>query len=193
MRREKLYGIFSDIPTLHSERLTLRGMRRQDAEDMFEYASRSDVTEFLLWSEHSSVAYTAEYLKYVESRYAVGDFFDWAVTLSESGKMIGTCGFARIDTVNNSAEIGYVLNPEYHHLGYGVEAARRVMDFGFRELGLHRIEARFMQGNEASRRVMGKLGMEFEGIERDSVFVKGSYKTVGKYSMLADDFLGKKE
>ena len=188
MRREKLYGIFSDIPTLHSERLTLRGMRRQDAEDMFEYASRSDVTEFLLWSEHSSVAYTAEYLKYVESRYAVGDFFDWAVTLSESGKMIGTCGFAKIDTVNNSAEIGYVLNPEYHHLGYGVEAARRVMDFGFRELGLHRIEARFMQGNEASRRVMEKLGMQFEGVARDSMHVKGRFVSVGTCAILRDEF-----
>lgn len=193
MRREKLYEIFSDIPTLNTERLILRGMRRQDASDMFEYASRSDVTEFLLWSEHTSVGYTAEYLKYVESRYAVGDFFDWAVTLRDSGKMIGTCGFAKIDTVNNSAELGYVLNPAYHHLGYGTEAARRVIGFGFRELGLHRIEARFMEGNEPSRLLMEKLGMRAEGFERDSVFVKGSYRTVGKYSILSSDFFEKKE
>lgn len=191
MRREKLYEIFSDIPTLHTARLTLRGMRRQDAADMFEYASRSDVTEYLLWSEHSSVGYTVEYLKYVESRYAVGDFFDFAVTLNGSGKMIGTCGFAKIDTVNNSAEIGYVLNPAYHHLGYGAEAAQRVVEFGFRELGLHRIEARFMEGNEPSRNLMEKLGMSFEGFERESIFVKGRYRTVGKYSILEADFFGK--
>lgn len=193
MRRETLYKIFSDIPTLTTERLTLRGMRRGDAEDMFEYASRADVTEFLLWSEHKSVAYTAEYLKYVESRYALGDFFDWAVTVKADGKMIGTCGYAKIDTVNNSGEIGYVLNPSYHHLGYGVEAASEVIRFGFEVLGLHRIEARFMEGNDPSRRLMERLGMSFEGFERDSVYSKGIYRTVGKYSVIAEDFLGKNE
>ena len=193
MRREKLYEIFSDIPTLESERLRLRGMRRQDATDMFEYASRSDVTRFLLWSEHGSLGYTAEYLKYVESRYSVGDFYDFAVTLKESGKMIGTCGFAKIDTVNNSAELGYVLNPAYHHRGYATEAARAVLEFGFGELELHRIEARFMEGTEPSRLLMERLGMKPEGFERDSVYVKGSYRTVGKYAIISSDFFGNKE
>ncbi len=193
MKRETLYKIFSDIPTLTTKRLTLRAMRREDAEDMFEYASRADVTEFLLWTEHQSAAYTAEYLKYVESRYALGDFFDWAVTVRENGKMIGTCGFAKIDTVNNSGEIGYVLNPSYHHLGYGAEAASEVIRFGFEVLGLHRIEARFMEGNAPSRHLMERLGMSFEGFERDSVYAKGSYRTIGKYSIISKDFLTEKE
>lgn len=188
MKRESIYRIFSDIPTLVTERLTLRGMRRTDASDMFEYASRADVTEFLLWSAHKSRAYTEEYLRYVESRYATGDFYDWAITDTASGKMIGTCGFAAIDTVNEVGEIGYVLNPDYHGRGIAVEAARAVMSFGFEELGMHRIEARFMDGNEASRRVMEKLGMGFEGFAREAIFVKGEYKTVGKYAVLAKEF-----
>ncbi len=188
MKRESLYRIFSDIPTLNTERLTLRGMRRDDAGDMFEYASRGDVTEFLLWSAHKTRSYTEEYLKYVESRYATGDFYDWAIIESASGKMIGTCGFAAIDAVNDVGEIGYVLNPAYHGRGIAAEAARAVMGFGFSTLGMHRIEARFMDGNEASRRVMEKLGMSFEGFARESVFVKGEYKTIGKYAILAKDF-----
>ena len=188
MRREKLYRIFSDIPTLQTKRLVLRAMRRDDAEDMYEYASRADVTEFLLWSEHKSRAYTTDYLKYIESRYSIGDFYDWAVILKESGKMIGTCGFAKIDTVNNSAELGYVLNPAYHRQGIAAEAAREVIRFGFEELELNRIEARFMEGNTPSFRVMEKLGMSFEGFERESVFVKGSYRTVGKCALLSKNF-----
>ena len=188
MRREKLYELFSDIPTLETDRLLLRAMRREDAEDMYEYASKSEVTRFLLWSEHGSLSYTGEYLKYVESRYSIGDFYDWAIVLKESGKMIGTCGFAKIDIVNNSAEIGYVLNPAYRGREIALEAAERVLRFGFEALELNRIEARYMEGNDASRRVMEKLGMSFEGIERESVFVKGSYRTVGKYAILARDF-----
>jgi ribosomal-protein-alanine N-acetyltransferase len=192
MNREKLYEIFSNIPVLETERLFLRAMRRADAQDMYEYAQRADVTRFLLWVEHSSLAYTEEYLKYIESRYAIGDFYDWAVVLKDSGKMIGTCGFAKIDTLNDSAELGYVLNPEYRGKGIAAEAAERVVRFGFEELKLNRIEARFMQGNEASLRVMEKLGMSFEGFERQSIFVKGSYQTVGKCAILFADF-NKKE
>ena len=163
-------------------------MRRQDAEDMYEYASGEELTRFLLWSPHSSVSYTAEYLKYIESRYLIGDFFDWAVVLRDSDKMIGTCGFTKIDIVNNFGEIGYVLNPEYHRQGFATEAASEVLKFGFEILGLHRIEARFMQGNDASCAVMEKLGMRFEGFETDAIFVKGAYRTVGRYAIIDREY-----
>lgn len=187
MKKETIYEIFSNIPSLRTERLTMRALRELDAEDMFEYAKNPEVTKYLLWREHKSLAFTKEYLAYIESRYALGDFYDWAITLTDSGKMIGTCGFTKIDTVNNQAEIGYVLNPAYHHMGIAVEAAGAVMKFGFDTLALHRIEAKFMEGNDASRAVMERLGMTFEGFERDSVFVKGSYVTVGKCAKLASD------
>ena len=190
MKRENLIKIFSDIPTLRTERLTLRALRRPDAQDMYEYACDPEVTKFLLWSPHSSLSYTWEYLKYIENRYAVGDFFDWAVIDNESGKMIGTCGFAGIDTVNNSARLGYVLNPAYHGRGLATEASREVLRFGFDTLGLHRIDARFMEGNKASRRVMEKLGMTFEGFARDSMLVRGEYRTIGTCSIIESDFKG---
>ena len=187
MKKETLYEIFSNIPTLKTERLTLRALRELDAEDMFEYAKNPEVTKYLLWREHKTLAFTKEYLAYIESRYALGDFYDWAITLTESDKMIGTCGFTKIDPINNQAEIGYVLNPAYHHMGIAAEAADAVMKFGFETLSLHRIETKFMQGNDASRAVMERLGMSFEGFERDAVFVKGGYVTVGKYAKLATD------
>jgi ribosomal-protein-alanine N-acetyltransferase len=81
-----------------------------------------------------------------------------------------------------------VLNPDFHGRGYGTEVARAVVDFGFTHLGLHRIEARFMQGNHASRRVMEKVGMTFEGFHRDLVFVKGEFRTVGVCAMTEEDY-----
>lgn len=186
MKRETLLDTFTTPPTLNTERLILRAMRRQDAPDMFEYAKLREVTRFLLWREHESLAYTEEYLHYIEGRYSVGDFFDWAVVLRENGKMIGTCGFASIDTANNCAQIGYVLNPAYHRRGLAFEAASEVIRFGFEELKLHRIEARFMEGNEPSRKLMEKLGMRFEGYAADSMLVKGSYRTIGTCAILSN-------
>lgn len=188
MKREKIYKIFSNMPTLKTERLIMRPMHANDAEDMFDYAQREDVTTYLLWSPHPSVSYTRDYLKYIETRYDVGDFYDWAVIERSSGKMIGTCGFTRIDMPNNVGEIGYVLNPDFHGKGYGTEAAREALKFGFDVIGLHRIEAKFMEGNRASRRVMDKLGMTFEGFHKEAILVKGKYRTVGISAVLSEDY-----
>lgn len=188
MKREKVFEVFSNMPTLYTERLLLRPMHPMDAEDMFDYAKRPQVTRYLLWREHEDISFTRDYLNYIGRRYALGDFYDWAVVERESRRMIGTCGFTKIDTANNSGEIGYVLNPDFHRQGFGSEAVRAVLKFGFEELSLNRIEARFMQGNEASLALMRSVGMTFEGYMRDLILVKGSYRTVGISSMLRSEY-----
>ena len=188
MKKETVFKIFSNMPTLHTERLSLRPMHPIDAEDMFDYARRPELTKYLLWREHEDIYFTRDYLNYINRRYALGDFYDWAIIEHESRKMIGTCGFTNIYPSNNSAEIGYVLNPDFHRRGFGSEAVKRVLKFGFEELSLNRIEARFMQGNEASLALMRSVGMTFEGYMRDLIFVKGSYRTVGVSSILRFEY-----
>lgn len=184
MKKENLTRIFANLPTIKTERLILRKMLPEDAEDMFEYASDESVTKYLLWSAHKNLAHTKEYLKYIKGRYLVGDFYDWAIVDAADGKMIGTCGFSKIDLTNNLGQIGYVLNPEYHKRGYAPEAARAIIEFGFSKLGLNRVEAEFIKENTPSYKVMQKLGMTFEGYRHDALFIKGSYVTVGVCSIL---------
>ena len=121
-------------------------------------------------------------------RYRLGQFYDWALINKEDGKMIGTCGFVKFDLPHNCAEIGYVLNPDYHGQGLMPEAAKRILQFGFSVLGLHRIEARYMAANTPSRHVMEKLGMTFEGIQRGRMLVKGLYRDIGTCAILASEF-----
>ena len=188
MNSEIITRVFRDPPELITPRLTLRRMLKSDAADMYEYAHRPDVTEYLLWDPHPNEAYSHRYLTYLQTRYRSGDFHDWAVVWRESGKMIGTCGFTRFNRDARSAEIGYVLNPVYWGLGIAPEAVRAVMKFGFEELDLHRLEAHYMVGNDRSRRVMEKVGMQFEGVARDSLFVKGKYVSVGVCAILRDEY-----
>lgn len=188
MKKELIYRLFSHIPTLETERLILRGMRVSDAADMYEYARRPSVTEYLTWDPHTSEAMTREYLVYVGQRYRTGDFYDWSLIFKEDGRMIGTCGFTSFNCPADSAEIGYVLNPSYQGKGLATEAVRRVLRFGFEELSLHRIEAHFIQGNDASRRLMERLGMIFEGYARESMKIKGKYRTIGTCAILRDEF-----
>ena len=187
MKRETIYQIFSHMPQLETERLILRPMCVSDAEDMYAYACREDVTAYLLWSPHPSLGYTRDYLSYIEDRYATGGFFDWAVVEKKSGRMIGTCGFTSIDAPNDVGEIGYVLNPDDSGRGYATEAAACVLRFGFETVGLYRIEAKFMKGNDASLRVMEKLGMHFEGYREGAMRVKGQYRTIGVCALLVHE------
>ena len=189
MKKEKIYRVFSHLPELTTERLTLRRMMVADTEDMYEYASRPDVTKYLTWYPHPDRTYTREYLQYLGNRYSAGMFYDWAVVYEPDCKMVGTCGFTSFNCASDSAEVGYVLNPEYWGKGIATEALTRVLRFAFEELKLHRVEARFIQENERSRRVMEKVGMTFEGIMREGMLIKGNYVNVGVCSILVSEWL----
>ncbi len=186
MRCESVYEIFSAMPTLETERLRLRPMRVGDCFDMFEYARRADVTEYLTWSPHRDIEYTKSYLAYIAGHYRLGDFYDWALEYKPEGKMIGTCGFTRFDFAHDCGEVGYVINPAYRGRGLAPEAVRCVLGFGFERLGLHRIESRYIVGNEASRRVMEKVGMCFEGISYGRMRIRGKYRDIGTCALLRD-------
>jgi len=188
MRKNDIQKIFSKIPELESERLVLRRMQKSDAPDMFEYACLPTVTEYLLWYPHPDLDHTKRYLSMIDKDYRIGVFYDWAVVLKENGKMIGTCGFTDIDTQNFCAEVGYVLNPKYWGEGIAPEAVSTVMRFGFDVLKMHRIEAKYIIGNDRSRRVMEKTGMTFEGIRRSSMLIKGQYRDIGICSIISSEY-----
>lgn len=189
MDKFDIISCFKEPPTLRTPRLILRKLLKSDAEDMYEYASNPTVSRFLLWDAHPSPKYTLKYLAYLQGRYRAGEFYDWALIDRKSGKMIGTCGFTSFDFQNNSAEVGYVLNPDYWHCGIAAEALFEVLHFAFAVLGLNRVEAKYMLGNEDSRHVMEKCGMTFEGVARDAIFAKGRYISIGICSVLRREFL----
>lgn len=192
MKREYIHEVFAKIPTFETPHLILRPMRMFDAFDMYEYARLPETTEFLLWSPHPDIEFTKNYLAFVIGKYKAGECYDWAIVLRgdhhEEEKMIGTCGFARIDVSNNVGEIGYVVNPEFQNRGYATEAARAVIRFGFEMLRLNRIEGRFIIGNEKSLAVMKKCGMRFEGTARGSMLIRGAYRDIGTAAVLQSEF-----
>ncbi len=191
MRNDTLLKVFSNIPSLKTQRLILRKIKESDYNDVFEYSSDNRVSEFLLWKPHKSLEYTKEYLSYIKNEYRIGKFYDWAITIKEGdhkGKMIGTCGFTSFDIKNNCAEVGYVINRKFWGQGIAVEALMKVIEFGFEELLLHRIEARYIVGNVNSRKVMEKANMSFEGVRRSSVIVKGEHKDIGVCSIISDEY-----
>ena len=185
---EKVAKIFADPPTLQTERLILRKIVKEDAEDMYEYSRDPDVTRYLTWSPHTSLRQTERYIDILQKKYADGSFNDWGLVLRETGKFIGTCGYTSFDYGKNTAEVGYVLSKDCWGNGLAAEAAKRVMEFGFETFELDGYFAKHMEGNDASARVMQKCGMKFEGLHRHSMYIKGEFKNIVVYEVTREEY-----
>ena len=191
-RGRNLREIFSHIPILETERLILRRIVPDDYMDMYDYASSDEVTRYLTWYSHISPDQSRDYIGYLQTRYNEGKFFDWGLEHKEDGRMIGTCGFTTINLLQNKAEVGYVLSRKYWGRALMPEALDEVIRFGFEELLLGRLEARFIDGNDKSRSVMVKCGMSFESTSFNSFRVKDEYKTVHTYALSRNEYLKRK-
>ena len=180
-------GVFSRLPRLETERLILRPLRRSDAQDLFSYASDPAVSRHVLWDTHETLEDSRRFLRAALRQYRQGLPGSYAITLKESGRMIGTVGFMWVNTDHRSAEVGYSLGREYWNRGIMTEALRAVIAFGFDTLCLNRIEGQFETDNPASGRVMAHVGMQPEGILRQRVRNKGRYADVWLYAILRSD------
>jgi ribosomal-protein-serine acetyltransferase len=106
--------------------------------------------------------------------------------------MIGGIGLS-LDTLANSGEIGYWLDPRYEGRGIVTRACASFFDFAFDELGLHRMELSAAVENARSRAVAERLGMQQEGIARDGCRVAGGYLDLVTYGMLEDEWRARRE
>ena len=179
--------LLKSIP-LETERLVLRYIDQSDAEDMFEYSSVEDVCEFLLWSPHINIDVTKGYIEFLQKRYLRGLYADWAVTLKDSRKMIGTCGFANIDSRMKNCEIGYVLSPYFRNNGYMTEAVNAVLKLTFDVLKLETARLRIINENTASKKLAERVGFVLESVEREEMEIKGIRRDIAHYVMTAEEY-----
>jgi ribosomal-protein-alanine N-acetyltransferase len=180
--------VFSNLPALETQRLLLRKMSLDDANDLFEYASDPEVSRHTTWEAHQTIEDSHAFLGSVVELYKRHQVASWGVVHKQDAKFIGTCGFVEWLPHHARAEIAYALSRSYWGQGYMTEAVRRVVDFGFRVMALHRIEARCEVENIGSARVMEKTGMIFEGVLRGHMFAKGRHRDLELYSILRDEW-----
>jgi RimJ/RimL family protein N-acetyltransferase len=119
--------------------------------------------------------------------FEAGNSASFAVTLKKDGLLIGAIGL-HFSVRNHSAEIGYWIGVPYWGQGYCTEAARAILEYGFEERDLNRIQARHITENPASGRVMQKLGMTPEGTMRQAIFSWGTYRDSAMYAILRDEY-----
>jgi len=157
-----------NIP-LETERLFLRLPEMGDASDMQRYAGDFDVASMTLSIPHPyDYDMAVEWIQSIHERSEDATQFTYAIIRREDNQLIGACGFD-LNGEHRKAEIGYWIGQPYRGNGYATESARRLIQFCFEDLNLNRVEACYFAINPASRRVMEKAGMTYEGTLRQSI------------------------
>lgn len=167
--------------------LELLGLNHRDELYSLVDANRAYLREWLPWLDvNTSLNDTESFIKSVVDQYEAGKGAQYAVFYRAS--MCGTCGFHNIDKVNKIGEIGYWLSKTHSGKGIMTKAVKMVVETGFLEYGLNRIEIACATGNTKSRAIPERLGFKLEGVLRERENLYQRYVDHAIYSMLAEAF-----
>ena len=119
MLHNGFYDVFAPMET---PRLRIRKLGIGDAEDIFAFSQNPEVSRFVLWDAHRSIADSRSMVRGALRAYRMGEPASLAIELRETGRVVGTIGFVWIDDEHNCAEIGYSLAQEYWGRGLMTEA-----------------------------------------------------------------------
>jgi RimJ/RimL family protein N-acetyltransferase len=147
---------------LETERLSLRNLSVDDAEFVLELLNEPSFLQYIGDREVRNLEDAQQYiLNRLVTSYERNGYGLYLVELKESRVPIGISGLVKRDTLPD-ADIGFAFLPAYWSKGYAVESAAAVMDYAREVLGLTRIVAITSLDNEASAKLLAKIGLRFE-------------------------------
>ena len=171
-------------PDIETARLLMRRFRDDDLDDLFGLFADPEVTRFLQDGPTPTREECLQHLANFRNRYwDEHDFGRWALIDKSDGALVGHCG---LRLLKGQPELVYVLARSRWGRGLATEAARACLRYAFEHLKLERVVAVTRPPNAASRRVMARLGMTFEG-ERDFYGYDCVLYSVARADFKADD------
>lgn len=178
-----------DSVILETARLRLREITDDDFDAVHAYASDPEVVQYMTWGPNTEQD-TRDFLERAQAQAAAEPRLDYSVgtVTKNQDRLIGAIGLHLPSDDAHQAMLGYCYRREAWGQGYATEAASGLVDFGFAVLGLHRIWAGCDADNQASIRVLEKLGMTLEGRHREDVRVRGSFRDSLMFGLLEGEW-----
>ena len=180
----------TEFPVITTKRLLLREPQISDAADYFVIGSDAEVQKYNA-PVMQNVTESETLLAEVRAEYAAGEGISWVVTMGESHPVLGLFGFYHWSHYHRRAELGYALARDYWGQGFGTEAIRAMLAYGFEQMNLHRIYADTIADNTRSVAVLEKIGFVREGTSRESSWEDdGFFHDSALYGLLKREYAG---
>jgi [ribosomal protein S5]-alanine N-acetyltransferase len=160
-------SIFHTFPQVKTKNLILRRMQGSDSQAIFKILADDEVTRYYDDDAFTDISQASDQIIAWENGFNNKRCIRWGITRKADHDIIGTCGYYGFHTWHMRASIGYELARPFWRQGIMTEALTNLIDFGFREMGLNRIDALVMPENSASIRLLEKLGFHNDGLLRE--------------------------
>jgi RimJ/RimL family protein N-acetyltransferase len=166
---------------LEGDRIDLKTVRAEDYEFIARHFTEPSMRHGAFEDIHTPITET-------DVAAIVEDTDDYHVFMAcREETPVGSAFLIDVDLESSNAELGYWITPDEQGNGYATEAAHLCLTHAFDELGLHKVWARTAEDNEASKRIIEKLGFEQEGILREHWRGFGRYVDEYRYGLLESD------
>jgi ribosomal-protein-alanine N-acetyltransferase len=175
---------FHPFPILTTERLVLRQMNNDDANEVFFLRSDDEMLKYVGRPKAQSMEEILKWIEMVNDNIVKNEGINWAITLENETKLIGIISFWRIDKQHHRAEVGYVLHPGHQKKGIMDEALKVILHYGFHTLKFHSVEANIDPENTASKFLLERNGFIREAYYKENYFFDGKFWDSAIYSLL---------
>jgi len=179
---------------LKGEKVLLRPLKRTDIANFLNWFNDVEVTQYLNFYLPMTEMAEEKWIEDAGSRIQAGTDVGFVIEAIEgdSAKPIGSIGLAGINPKDHGASLGITIGEkDYWGNGYGTEATRRILDYGFQQLNLHRISSSAFAFNERSIRLHKKVGFKEEGLQREAIFKNGQFHDLVMFGILWGEWKGR--
>ena len=171
-------------PIMHTDRLTLRPFTHADAAPLFRIFSDDEVVRFWSVGAWTEIAQAEKMIEEAMLAYREGDLTRYAIVLRDTDALIGICNLRGFFEQNRRCELGYALGSAWWGRGYAFEALEALLGHAFSSLDMNRIEADIDPRNDASARLLERLGFRQEGYMPERWIVHGEKADTAFYGLL---------
>jgi ribosomal-protein-alanine N-acetyltransferase len=178
--------------TLKTERLLLRPLALEDVDLLWPDIADPEISKEMAWQAHTERSQTIDFVSNEIARLEAQKGITWAIF--KDGLFCGI--FSLIGLVRshraltyNKAELAYWLSRKYQRQGIMTEAGRRVLQFAFDDLGLHKISVSHFTHNAASENLIKRLGFRYVGEQLREFQKDGVWYNHKNYELLEEEFL----
>ncbi|HVC03125.1 MAG TPA: GNAT family N-acetyltransferase [Candidatus Acidoferrales bacterium] len=175
---------------MQTDRLLLRPFAEGDLSTLHVMQSDEEVVRYLYHDVRSLDEVRVSLARKMGSLSIAGegDGVTAAVILRDTGELVADVSLWLVSEGHEQGELGFVVHPAHQRRGYATEASRRMLEFAFTTMRLHRVIGRTEARNAGSARVLEKLGMRREAHLIENEWVKGEWQSEYVYALLAEEW-----
>lgn len=169
--------------------LSPKGISDEGVEKFTEWMNDFKTTDFI--GKSAKIITLSAEKEWLENIAKNNENIGFDIVVLENNQLIGTISLENVDWINRSAELGIFIGEDnYRSNGYGTEAIKLVLEFGFRYVNLHSINLSLIAANERGHKCYLKCGFKDTGESRENIYLNGKYYDRLYMDILEDEFEG---